>query len=210
MLTMEKLASILNRPDPLILEVGANNGDHTDQFLRTFSDARLFAFEPDPRAIKKLKNRNFDLRFRLIEMAVGRYTGKISFFQSSGQPPGEEWPEGWDMSGSIKRPKEHMELYPWCKFETQIEVDITRLDDWASSNGIVDVDFIWADVQGAEEDLIVGAQNTLNKTKFFFTEYSNRELYEGEVGLKQITDLLPNFEIAELYENDVLLRNRNI
>jgi hypothetical protein len=51
-------------------------------------------------------------------------------------------------------------------------------------NDISFIDFIWADVQGAEEDLILGGLDTLRKrTKYLFTEYNNSEMYEGQINL---------------------------
>lgn len=210
MLEIEKVVTLIGRKDPIILEIGANNGDHTYQFLQSFPEGSVYAFEPDPRAIRKLKSKNFGDRFHLVEKAVGKETGEITFYQSSGAPPNEEWPEGWDMSGSIKKPKEHLDLYPWCKFESAISVEVVRLDDWRSDNALSKIDFIWADVQGAEGDLIIGAQQTLASTRYFYTEYSNQELYEGGYALEQILSLLPNFEVSELFPNDVLLKNRDL
>lgn len=210
MLEMERVVALVDNPRATILEIGANNGFHSDEFLRGFPQGKVYAFEPDPRAIKKLKDRAFDGRFSLIEKAVGKETGKITFFQSSGSPQDEDWPEGWDLSGSIKKPKGHLELHPWCKFETEISVDVIRLDDWYGESGIGVVDFIWADVQGAEEDMIQGAMNTLSNSRYFYTEYSNEELYEGEINLKQILDSLPAFEIVEVFDNDVLLKHKDL
>lgn len=68
------------------------------------------------------------------------------------------------------------------------------------------------DVQGAESDVIAGGQKTLGRTRFIYTEYSDRELYEGQLSLRSILDLLPAFEVVTLYpreiEGDVLLRNK--
>ena len=71
-----------------------------------------------------------------------------------------------------------------------------------------DIDFIWADVQGAEGDMIRGGQRALAKTRFLYTEYCNRELYEGQLSLRQMLGLLPEFEVVRRFPNDVLLENR--
>src|SRR6266581_3048963 len=39
--------------------------------------------------------------------------------------------EGWDLSGSIKKPKLHVEMMPWCTFDEKITVATKRLDTWA-------------------------------------------------------------------------------
>jgi hypothetical protein len=61
-------------------------------------------------------------------------------------------------------------------------------------NNIQVIDFVWCDVQGAEEKVIRGGQETFkNKVKYFYTEYSNDEQYEGQPKLKQILKLLARF-----------------
>jgi hypothetical protein len=70
------------------------------------------------------------------------------------------------------------------------------------------IDFIWADIQGAEINLIKGGKNTFKNVKYFYTEYSNGNLYKGDKGLKGILKLLPNFEIECDYQGDVLLKNK--
>lgn len=87
-------------------------------------------------------------------------------------------------------------------------VSTRRLDTWAADEGVDSVDFIWADVQGAEIDLINGGRVTLSNTRYLYTEYSNRELYEGQVGLKTLLKSLPEFEVVHRFAHDVLLRNR--
>ncbi len=127
---------------------------------------------------------------------------------SGGTPPGHDaGPDGWDFSGSIHSPTGHLERYPGITFDEEIEVATQRLDDWAAQAAIGDIDFIWADVQGAERDLIAGGLNTFRRTRIFYTEYSNEELYEGQIDLDGILNLLPEFRIVARYPNDGLLRN---
>lgn len=85
-----------------------------------------------------------------------------------------------------------------------------RLDDWCEEYGVTQIDFIWMDVQGAEADVIAGAAGTLNKTRFIYTEYSNNELYEGQLSLRSLLKRLPTFDLVARYPGDILLRNRNI
>jgi hypothetical protein len=70
------------------------------------------------------------------------------------------------------------------------------------------VDFIWADVQGAESDLIEGASGILASTRYFYTEYSNSEWYEGQITLPGLVQMLPDFELVRRYPMDVLFRSR--
>lgn len=208
------IRKLVGKDDPVILEIGANDGTDTERLLHVFPKAQLYCFEPDPRPLERFRRRFSDNdSVELIEAAVSRTSGTSRFHQSSGfcgDPALDTlMSQGWDYSGSIRRPNEHTSVYPWVTFETTIDVPTLALDDWIRDKSIGKVDFIWADVQGAEEDLVLGAKNTLKNTRYFFTEYSNRELYLGQINLNNLLSLLESFEIYKLYDCDVLLQNRS-
>jgi hypothetical protein len=117
------------------------------------------------------------------------------------------YPEGWDQSGSLRTPKGHIEKYPWCKFKRTISVEVRTLDTWASKHAPGKIDFIWADMQGAEGDLATDGAQTLSRTRFLYCEYSNEELYEGEPSLARLLELMPTFDVVYRLPGDVLLRN---
>jgi len=206
-LDLDALPSMLGRPDPLILEIGANDGRHSLRFLELFPQARLYCFEPDTRAIHDWRARMAKTHAHLIETAVGGYDGVCTFHVSSGKQPGAARPSEWHQSGSIHKPTEHLRKYPWVRFETTALVPITTLDTWAAKAGIGRVDFIWADVQGAEGDLVEGAQKTLGRTRFLYTEFSDRQLYETQWSLSQIEERLAGFKLIVRYPNDALFVN---
>nr|VFK11674.1 MAG: methyltransferase, FkbM family [Candidatus Kentron sp. LPFa] len=84
------------------------------------------------------------------------------------------------------------------------------LDTWRREQGIDTVDFIWMDVQGAEMDVFRGGANTLARTRYLYTEYNDRELYEGQCTLPQLLDCLKYFKVLDRYPDDVLLENERI
>lgn len=206
-----RLPSLLGKDDPVILDIGCNDGGHTLLFLTLFKEPKVYSFEPDPRALERFRNKVKDTRAKLFNVAISSVDGYADFHISDGLPS-EEWkatlPKGWDMSGSIRKPKRHLDLHPWCTFNELVRVETRRLDTWCSNEGVDSIDFIWADVQGAEVDLIKGGGAALRHTRYFYTEYSDRELYEGQVSLRTMLKMLPDFEVVERYENDVLLKNK--
>lgn len=210
-LTAEQLRESAGRPDPVILEIGANDGGHTQWFLKTFENPTIYCFEPDPRAAGRWrKNVGIRPNVKLFELAMSDREGEVTFYQSGGARDGthaEEMPEGWDLSGSIRKPKDHLIIEPGVTFERTIQVRTTSLDSWARENAIGDVDLIWMDVQGAERDVLGGGRRTLERARFLYTEYSERELYEGQYTFKQLVNALPGFEVVARYPADVLLRN---
>ncbi len=206
-LSAADIAHLVGCSNPLILEVGANCGQSTLTFIDQMPMATIHCFEPDPRAIAKFKLLVNNPQIHLIEAAVGADSGFVMFNQSSGAEA--QHPSGWDHSGSIRKPKSHLETWPWVKFEKQIPVPLITLDEWCLINDVHHVDFIWADVQGAESDLILGAQSILQRTKYFYTEFSDDEWYEGQINFDVLNALMENlgFKVLHKFKNDVLFSN---
>lgn len=207
-LAISRLTSLLGKDDPVIVEVGANDGQTTGEFLRTMPNCRIYCFEPDPRAIRKFRSRISSPSVTLFESAVGDSNGIVTFNQSTGEGARQDW----DQSGSIRKPKLHLETWPTVKFENQIEVPIVRLDDWALDHDIGNVDLIWADVQGAESDLVAGARSVIRNTRFLFTEYGSMEWYEGQVSLNDLCAALFDLGLVlhRKFSMDALFVNRNL
>jgi len=203
------IISLLQKPNPVILDIGCNDGTDTKHFLKLCPQAQLYCFEPDPRAIARFKKNLGPCldKVRLFEVAISDRNGSIEFHPSNGEGEAKEW----DLSGSIRRPKNHLTEYGWVRFDKPFSVETRRLDDWCSEAKLDEIDFIWMDVQGAESDVIAGGRQAFSNTRFIYTEYSDRELYEGQLSLQAILELLPSFEVATHYpgavEGDVLLKN---
>lgn len=172
---MKKLtiSKLLQKHNPIILEIGTSTGEDTLAFLREFSHIQLYCFEPDPRCVEIHKSQVKDPRCKLYEIAISDVDGEAEFYQSSGYYEGLTKYSDWLQSSSLKIPKNHLKVHPWCKFENQVKVPTRRLDSWFEENPIDEIDLIWADVQGAEMNLIQGAAKTLSHTKYFYTEYEN-------------------------------------
>jgi FkbM family methyltransferase len=205
-LKIENIKKYINKNNPVIIEIGSNIGTTTALFLKNFPEAKIFCFEPDPSLVLKFKENIKNKNVSLFEVAIGNTNGTTVFFRSSGTNPLEDRTQ----SGSIKKPKNHLLQHPDIVFKEKISVPVIRLDDWFKQQNINEVDFIWADIQGAEEDLILGATEVLKKTKYFYTEYSNLEDYEGQINLKKICSLLNNFFIHRIFYYDVFMVNINL
>jgi FkbM family methyltransferase len=208
-LTAGEIRALVGRDDPVIIEIGANCGQTTVELLKAMPGATIHAFEPDPRAIAKFRKVVQHPRVHLYECAIGAVNGTTTFHQSTGAEHLPEYSQGWDLSGSIRRPHSHLKVWPWVKFEKQIEVNIMTLDRWSEQHQVAAADFIWADVQGAESDLVEGAARFLRSVRYFYTEYSNDEWYEGQVTLAGLADKLPDFQLVRRHPMDVLFKNRH-
>jgi FkbM family methyltransferase len=179
------------------LELGSHCGADT-AWLSELPEVTLHAFEPDPRNEQPAR-----ANVTLHRAAVGARDGRGKLILSR-----EGWGQPWTYSSSTRRPANHLERYP-VSFDGEVDVQLITLDTFFREQGLERVDFIWADVQGAEGDVIRGGEQALRRTRFLYTEYSDDELYEGQPTLSEILALLPAFRVLELWPDDVLLENRS-
>jgi FkbM family methyltransferase len=198
-----KLRSLVQRDDPLILEIGSNDGTDAVRFLDALPGARVICFEPDPRAIARWKTKVTHPRAELHEIAIGAADGTLTFHQSGGDK-NPSMAEGWDYSGSLRPPKKHLTKHPDVTFDQTIDVPVRSLDSWAAEAGIEAIDFIWADVQGGEKDLILGGGRTLANTRYIYTEYYDVEMYAGQWTFAEIAAALPGHKLIKKWDGDAL------
>lgn len=211
---IEKIKDILNKNNPIILEIGCYKGQDTKIFLDLFDDIQLYCFEPDQQNIKLFRQYiGNDSRCKLFEIAISHIDGEIIFYQSFGpkdEPLGDLGYFERKASGSIRKPTFHLKAHPWCKFNNGMKVLSLKLDTWCKQNHIDQIDLIWADVNGAEFDMITGATTTLMKTRYLYTEFTlGQELYEGGLNKLHLLRLLPNFKEVFIHENNILLKNKD-
>ena len=104
------IAKMINRPNPIILEIGCNDGTDTRLLLQAMPHARIYCFEPDPRAAERFKTKlGKDLaKVKLFQMAISDRSGQIAFHTSTGG----DTPGGYDQSGSIRHPKKPSDRAP--------------------------------------------------------------------------------------------------
>lgn len=203
-----KIKELLKKDNPVIVECGSNQGRTTKGFLKCFPHIKLFCFEPDPRNIIKWKKNIQDSRCELFEAAVVDFDGEILLNLSGGHRPGESSNFDDTDSSTIKGTENHVKLFPWINYDKSIKVKAIKLDTWRKEHKIGDIDFIWADVEGAEENMLGGAQETLRHTHYIYTEFSNNEAYNGQINLQEIQRMLPRFVMVKCWTKDVLFRNK--
>jgi precorrin-6B methylase 2 len=71
-LSAAKIRLCVGKDDPIIVEVGANNGQTTVEILRAMPRATIYAFEPEPRAIAKFRAATVNTNTSTPESRSGR------------------------------------------------------------------------------------------------------------------------------------------
>ena len=195
--------------NPIIMDIGSNDGEEILEFLELYPGCRIYAIEADPESFKRLQNRfDQDSRVKCFNLAIADINGTINFNCSSGFAKKEQRRTNTqhDYSGSILKPKLHLKIHPNVKFEKKIEVNCMTLDSFIVSHNLLAPDFLWIDVQGAEYNVLRGGIETLKKTKAIYTEYSLKELYEGQKDLWFISNYLKDagFKLEKRFKDDAL------
>lgn len=139
---------VLIRPGFVAVDLGAHYGNYTLPLSRLVGDdGEVLALEPGTHAFHVLKINvllNHARNVRPIRCAAGAESGQAPLFQS------------FDTSrNSFSRPD-----FSNADWEA---VQVQRLDDIVRELGIERVDFVKADIEGAEELALRGAEETIRK-----------------------------------------------
>ena len=201
--------------NPVIFEFGTCDGQHTNILCSIVKqlgkEFKYFAFEADPRIMDSFyqNNRNHLSELTVVHGAIGNTDGQVTFNLSGGVESREgHFKQSFYGSSSIKKPKLVTEFWPDMTFQ-ETNVQCYKFDTYYKMVNPGVIDFIWADVQGAENDLIKGGMTALSNTRYFYTEYCDQELYDGEIGKQDIINMLPgDWELIEDYGGDILLKNK--
>lgn len=194
--------------NPFIIELGGCDGYHTqiiaEKLQRSGKPFTYLVLEPVPHLAQIIRDKvKWSPDVQVLQMAIGSNNGTITFYQSDAKYYG---------SSSIRKPKRAYEFWQDMTF-TELTCDCVTLDSLLVSKGLESktIDFIWADVQGAEKDLIMGAKESLQRTKYFYTEFMEYEVYEGQIfDFESICKLLPDFKVEHKFDYDILFTNKKL
>jgi FkbM family methyltransferase len=152
----------------VVVDCGANLGLFSAVAGRKAK--KVYAFEPDPQIIENYLSQTIRLNktdATICPYALGRKAGTCSF---------ERAPKDNLGSGKVTGVEK----------ENTFPVEIVTLDQFVEDNGIEKIDFIKADIEGAERDMLRGATRVLKEMapKLSICTYhlpDDKEVLEGIV-----------------------------
>ena len=134
----------------IVVDVGANIGLHTLNMARIVGNTgQVFAFEPDPSNFEILKKNvkiNNYKNIILEQKAVGDKHGRTTLYQSD-------------------HPGKHRIFPQTEQAKSQVQVELTNLDNYFDSDMIDKINFIKIDVEGLEFSVLKGMKNILKNNK---------------------------------------------
>lgn len=190
--------------EPVIFELGACDGNDSIDMIEILSKHhkkyKYFAFEMDTRLAKHLNKIVTNPMIKIIYKAIGNKDGTVECRLAQGKYYG---------SSTIKKPDKLLEHWPDMVYMISC-VPCCKLDTFCIDNNIAYIDFIYADIEGAEIDLIEGGKTMLKKTSYLYTEHLD-SIYEGNISTKKILEEIRktgDWHIVKDYGADVLLENK--
>ena len=170
------------KKDDIVFDCGANMGLFSA--LAIHKGGTAYSFEPTPDTRKYLETYKdvYDEKIKIYPYALSDKEGETDFYVGS------------DMNGenSINN------LSGTCK--NCITVPMKTVDGFVKEHGIKKVDFIKADIEGAERYMLLGAKETLNKfaPKLAICTYHLND--DPEVLEKIIMDANPEYKIIHRHK----------
>lgn len=146
-------AACISRPDPILLDVGANYGKWAQGMAALFPDVRrILMFEPQEDCLAALQK--LDLPGKtIVPFAVSDHSG-TELFHTSGN--------GWGAASLYRR----NETFFAAKSQTRTTVPVTTLDTILEREKIDFVDFAKFDIEGAELAAFHGAARSFSRGVF--------------------------------------------
>ena len=170
------------REGDTVLDLGANYGLFSS--LAASRNCEVYAFEPTERVIKyylSYLERLYPNVF-VINKAVSNVTGT-------------SWFKVYDNKSSCNSLQDN-----FINLENMVKVDTISVDDFVSCNNLNRVDFIKADIEGAERKMLDGAKYTLKEYAPNLAICYYHKLDDLKVLRKKILEANPNYEIDIAYK----------
>lgn len=160
-----------------ILDIGANTGQFACSIRQALPEAQIYSFEPLKSCFEALvASRGGDTRFKAFNYALGEKNEEVEMHKSAYSPS----------SSILEMSQTHKELFPHTKEHTSEKIRIKRLDDVAQDLNLAKEILIKVDVQGFEDRVLAGGQQTFSLAKAVIMEVSFVKLYEGQPSFDQL------------------------
>ncbi|MDE3184141.1 MAG: FkbM family methyltransferase [Bacteroidota bacterium] len=188
---------ILNKPDPVIFDIGANTGQTIKGFRAKFPESIIYAFEPGIETFNYLQQLyKHTGNVHLHNIAFGAEKSRLIFHDN----------EYNVMSSFLENGSK---IHFGEIIETR-EIELTTVDDFCMTHDIKKIDVLKIDTQGFDLEVLKGALNMLPNVSIILTEITIYPLYKNLPELDEVLLFLreKGFKFANLYEanfrNEVL------
>ena len=184
----------------VIFDVGSRDLDESIAFKNKYSEAQIYAFEPNPEQLLICQSKAKEHNINFFNVAVSNIAGEHDYYaiQKDGPNPNigasslsyfsEEQLAYWNESS------------PNSKCQTKkYTISTTTLDLFCEENKINEIDVLWLDVKGWEGRVLKGAEKILENTRLIHAELSFKKFYESTDLYPKVEKFLKNKNFEEIY-----------
>ncbi len=176
------------KKDPIIFDVGANDGDSVIRFKKIFPKSRIYSFEPNDEILK-----NFDTNIKAENViknnvAVGSATEKRKFYFYNSHRISSFYPVVDGSKYQRLKVKDKKDFYTK-------DINVITLDEYCEKNHINNIDILKIDTQGSEAEVLAGAKQLLKdqSIKIIDLEYILGIAHDNANSLYDIENALNNY-----------------
>jgi FkbM family methyltransferase len=178
-----------------VLDIGANTGQFTRTILALLPNANIYSFEPLPDCFEQLQEfASKHSNIKTFNAGIGDESGMISFERNDYSPS----------SSFLKINDTHKQAFTFTEKSSTVEVKIERLDDITQSLDLGKSLFIKIDVQGYEDKVLKGGEETIKKAKVVIVETSFVPLYESQPLFDDVYSVFKKLGFSYFGMNDQL------
>jgi FkbM family methyltransferase len=182
---------------PIVFDVGANVGDYSNEIIKRFPNASIYAFEPHPKNFVKLAS--LDIRIlHCFNKAVGSQQEQILLYDY----------EKNDGSSHASLYQEVIEEIHQGK-SISYNVNVITLDSFCKEQQIQSIDLLKIDTEGNELKCLIGAKQLLKDGKINAIQFEFNEMnIISRCTFKDFWELLYDFNLYRLLPGGYLLEIR--
>jgi FkbM family methyltransferase len=189
---LKKLYKAILGSNSTIIDVGCNKGQSIDFFLDIDKNAKIIAFEPNPKLFALLKNKfNSNSSITLINKGVSRINGELLFYENILDETSTFEELNYN-SSYLKKKAKVIGVVPNEIITNKYLVDVCRLSDSLIQQNCLSIDVIKIDVEGHELECLQGLfenYQTLS-VKYIQIESHNDDMYLRKKSIDAIDEIL--------------------
>lgn len=190
-LLKEVLPKLIRSKQPVLIDVGANNGKTTIDFRKAFANADIYAFEPNNKTFKMLESNCNGMNIYCLNLALGELEEEKFLYSYKNNI----------CSGHASLYRDVFnEIHKTDQLE-KINIKIGTLDGFALKHNIEYIDFLKIDTEGHEFSILQGAKRLLEKEKIGIIQFEFNEMNViSRVFLKDFFDFLSGYSFFRMKE----------
>jgi len=210
---------LVNKEDPIIFDIGANNGSSLDEFKEWWPQSQVHCFEPQDECLPELNESANRLsnegKVYINHIAAGNKSNETAKFYTHDINSGVSGFNKINMNSRdsldlSKLEKEGLEKK--IEYENTLnhvrEVATLRLDDYISAHdpAIDRINLLKIDTQGFEPEVLEGLGEKLNMVDVVLTELMFYDFYERSLSFSDIEQYLLKADF-QLYDISHIAKN---